>query len=267
MDNLKRCMQMLTLAAGVSLSGCVSTLPSESNVRDPEVYEQKNLDIAIGFLEKGYPERAIARLNEVLKENKGSFRAYGILGVAYREQGEYPLAEDSFKRSLDLNPAASDVRNNYGGLLFLTGKYKEAQKQFERVTEDIYYVNRSRAFENLGFVALKMNNRDEARTQFERALRLDQNIPAASLELAEILLEDGNYVESERYFGHYENLTRRVRPSSRALWLGIQLARIFDQRDKFEQYAELLARYYPGSKEYREYKASLRYRRRPGIRG
>ncbi|MTI12979.1 type IV pilus biogenesis/stability protein PilW [Sansalvadorimonas verongulae] len=250
-------LKTLALVASLALSGCVSTLPPERPARDPATFEQKNLDIAFGFLQEGYPGRAIGRLNEILKVNRRSARAYGMLGVVYQSQGEYDLAEDNFARSLSIDSSASDVRNNYGVLLYEQGKYTKAREQFLRVTEDVYYQQRSRAFENLGFVALQMNDLAQARQQFERALRLDRNLLRASLEMAELLYNDGNYVESERFYNNYLRLSTG-RPGARSLWLGIKLARVFKDKDRLDEYVDQLTRYYPGSQEYRNYQASLR---------
>ena len=259
-EYMKTCKCNLLLLAGVLtlLSGCVSTLPEKNKVKDPQVYEQKNLEIAYGFLQQGLPNRAIGRLEEILKVNSHSARAYGMLGVVYQRQGEYLLAEEKFKRSLRIQSGASDVRNNYGVLLYELERYDDARDQFEKVTEDIYYEQRSRAFENLGFVALKEMDMREAEKNFQRALRLDNNLPRASLEMAQLSLDRRNYVDAERYYKNYQNLARSGRPTARSLWLGIQLAQVFRDRKALDEYADTLTRLYPGSQEYRNYQASLR---------
>ena len=257
MNNCKRNVLLLTLVLGL-LGGCVSTLPEKNKVKDVAVYEQKNLEIAHGFFQQGYPARAIGRLEEILKLNNSSSRAYGMLGVVYQSQGEYELAEKSFERSLRITPDASDVRNNYGVLLYQLDRLGEASRQFEKVTEDVYYEHRSRAFENLGLVALKGDSPREAEKYFQRALRLDNNLPRASLEMVQLSFDQGNYVDAERYYKNYQNLARSNHPTARSLWLGIQLAQVFRDRGTLEEYADKLTRLYPGSQEYRKYQASVR---------
>ncbi len=259
MEKLKRNVKHLVqiCLAGVVLSGCVSTLPPEGRAVDAEVYEQKKLGIAYGFFVNGYPTRALDQLQEILSVNSKSAKAYGMLGVIQKSQGELQLAKEYFRKSLSLDSSASDVRNNYGVLLFELGEYDAAKGEFQKVTEDVYYGQRSRAFENLGIVDLKMGDEDGAMKHFERALRLDQNLPIANLELSEMLFDIKNYVDAERYYQTYLNLTKNSRPTARALWLGIQLARIFDQPDQLSEYADQLARFYPESAEYREYRESL----------
>ena len=260
MENSNRTIKVLVeiLLTSVLLSGCVGTLSSEGKAQDQEVHEQKNLEIAYGFLVNGYPFRAIERLQGILKANPDSAKAYGMLGVVYKAQGELELAKQNFQKSLKLDPDASDVRNNYGVLLYEQGDYTGAQKEFRRVTEDIYYSQRSRAFENLGIVDLRLNNGEKAKAHFERALRLDHNLPVAAFELAEILFDKKDYVASEGYYQSYLAMTKGQRPSARGLWLGIQLAKIFKQTEQMRSYVDQLSRFYPESAQYREYLASLK---------
>ena len=150
-----------------------------------------------------------------------------------------------------MNSEASDIRNNYGTLLFETGRYSEAEEAFEEVTQDIYYDNRSRAFENLGFVALKQDEKGEAEERFSRALRLQPNLPGSSLELARIYFSKGYYPEAFKYYQQFDVYGQQT-PDS--LWLGIRVARAVDQIPLAVKYASTLSKLYPGSDEYREYR-------------
>ncbi len=243
---LRICVSVVVL---LPLAGCVSTSSDASS--DDDNYEQKNLEIAYGFLTHGYPQKAISRLEKILERNSRSSRAYGVLGVVYQQQGEYALAEKNFEKALDLNSEDSGIRNNYGTLLFETGRYDEAEEAFEEVTQDIYYDNRSRAFENLGFVALKQGEKTEAKERFSRALRLQPNLAASSLELARIYFSEGYYPEA---FKHYQQFDVYGQQTPDSLWLGIRVARAVDQMPLAFQYASTLSKLYPGSDEYREYR-------------
>lgn len=236
------------LAVLLPLAGCMGTGRSSDEI---DTYERKNLEIAAGFLSNGYPQKAISRLEKVIKRNGHSYRIYGMLGVVYQQQGEYTLAENSFEKALDLNGDASDIYNNYGTLLFKMGRYDEAGEAFEKATQDIYYDHRSRAFENLGFVALKKGNKEEAKKRFARALRLEPNLASSSLELARIYFFDGRYSEAFKYF-QVSDASGQL--SSKSLWLGIRIARAVDKTDLANGYVSTLKKRYPDSDEYRQYR-------------
>lgn len=227
------------------LTGCLTASP------DDKRYEKRNLEIAHGFLVSGYPQRAISRLEKILERYSRSSRAYGMLGVAYQQQGEYALAEKNFEKSLNLNSHDSSVRNNYGTLLFEMGRYDDAKEVFEEVGRDIYYDNRSRAFENLGLVAVKQGEQARAKEYFSRALRLEPGLATSSLELARIYFAQGYYREA---FEYYQQFEAHGRQTPDALWLGIKVARAVDRMSLAARYASTLRKLYPGSDEYREYR-------------
>jgi type IV pilus assembly protein PilF len=79
-------------------------------------------------------------------------------------------------------------------------------------------------------------------------------MPVSTLELAEMALEDGDNQLTARYLRKYE----KIAPSSpKQLWIGIRLQRNLGDKDKVASYALALKSMFPGSDEYKAYKASL----------
>ena len=249
-----RIYKLFLLLAMTILAGCVST-GTDDPARNPADAERENLSLARDFLQAGYPQQAIVRLEKVLEKNNRSSAAYGVLGVVYQRQAEYELADKQFRSALRIDPKASDIRNNYGVLLYEMGRYDEAYEQFLKVTDDIYYEQRNRAFENLGFVALQRNDLKDAEERFKRAIRLDGNLPSAALELAVLLYDQQNFVVANSYYQRFVSLSPQQ--SSRSLWLGIRLSNIFQDDTRARRYGDELVRLYPGSKEYQQYQALL----------
>ncbi|MCY4472212.1 MAG: type IV pilus biogenesis/stability protein PilW [Kistimonas sp.] len=247
------------LALALVLAGCVSEPGSRTHPVNATEYEQKNIEIARGFLQKGFPGRAIERLEAVLRGNKRSSQTHGMLGVVYQSQGEFALAAKSFRRALALAPSDSAVRNNYGVLLYETGDYPAAFTQFEKVTQDVYYPGRGRAFENLGMAALKLQDKSNAGRFFQRALRLDNNLPRPALELAWLFYEKGQLRQADTFFQTYDRLAGTPQ-EARGLLLGAQLAGSLGREGDVRGYADQLARYYPESPEYRAYTAFVQER-------
>ena len=59
---------------------------------------------------------------------------------------------------------------------------------------------------------------------------------------------------ADNYFKRY---LRTTKPSARSIWLGIQIARIFDNRDDEASYSLILKNIFPASAEYRKYLQSI----------
>ena len=73
--------------------------------------------------------------------------------------------------------------------------------------------------------------------------------------MTDIRLQQRNYVEAQGFYSRYN---KSARQNARSLWLGVQLARIFDQQDEAASYALLLKNIFPASAEYKAYLDSAR---------
>lgn len=244
---------MLVLTLG--LTGCVSTRTAVQPAQQNQAVADY-MNLAKGYLQAGYTEKAVKPLTRALEIEPGSAEVYGLLGTVYQIQEEYPLAEQAFSKALSLNPGATGIRNNYGAFLFERNRLNEAFRQFERASSDVSYPQRSRTFENMGVVALRQGNPQLASNYFDKALRLNASLPKANLELADIFFIRGN---NQKAWQHYQAFTGLSRQNARSLWLGIQLAGKTGDTDKVASYALQLERLYPGSREYREYRSRTGY--------
>ena len=243
------------LAVSIGLTGCVSTSTSSVPVNQGKAVADY-MNLAKGYVQGGYTERAVKPLNRALEIDPRSADVHGLLGMVYQIQGENSLAEKSFKTALSYNGQATDVRNNYGAFLFKQNRLSEAYRQFELASEDVSYPSRSRTFENMGVVALRQGNQVQAAQHFDKALRLNSSLPRATLELADLYFSQGNNRKAWQYYQRFIGLSQQ---NARSLWLGIQLARLNGEKDKVASYALQLERLYPGSKELREYRSRVGY--------
>ena len=244
---------LLTISLG--LIGCVSTNTSVKPVDQTKAVADY-MNLAKGYVQEGYTEKAVKPLNRALEIDPRSADVYGLLGMVYQIQGEGALSEESFRKALSYDSGASDIRNNYGAFLFEQNRLSEAYRQFELSSEDLSYPSRSRTFENMGVVALRQGNHVLAVQHFDKALRLNASLPRASLELADIYFQQGSNRKAWQYYQRFTSLSQQ---NARSLWLGIQLARLNGEKDSVASYALQLERLYPGSKELREYRSRVGY--------
>lgn len=248
-------LRLIALLFSVSLvlTGCVTTDGQPVN-ENRAVVDYMNL--AKGYLQEGYSERAVKPLQRALEIEPDSPDVHGMLGMAYQRQGEDRLAEKAFKRALSIDPEASDVRNNFGAFLFSKSRLKEAYRQFELASQDVSYSQRSRTFENMGIVALRLGKSELAVEHFIRALRLNSNLPRANLELAAIYKDEGNLYKGWQHYQVFDEVSDQ---SARSLLLGIELATANGAQSKAASYGLQLERLYPGSMELKQYRSRLGY--------
>lgn len=240
---------LIALLLPIILMGCISHSDQRTEQRKKAATNYMNL--AKGYLQEGYTEKAIKPLNRALEITPRSSEVHGMFGLLYQVQGETKQAEKSFKKALHFNSDAADVYNNYGAFLFSQGRLDDAYSALLKAAENIDYEKRSRAFENLGIVAQRQGKAQQARQHFEKSLRLNGNLSRARLELAALLKEQGEY---QLAWSHYLTFTRYSNQNSRSLWLGIQLARVNGNKDAVASYELQLERLYPQSEELKIYR-------------
>ncbi len=245
---------LLGIVFSVVLSGCVSTSTSTTKV-DVEKAEETHVRLGLLYLQKKNRDAARKHFQKALELNKRSAGAHNGMGMLYRMDGDPKLAEEHFLKALDYDSDYSQARNNYGSFLFKHQRYEEAIQEFERAAADVSYDQRDLALLNVGRTALKLNNKVRARSAFEHALNLSPRMAVAMLEMADLTFKDKDYAAAKSYLSRFENTAK---PTSASLWLGIQIERVFGNKDKESSYALALKNLFPYSKELLMYKRSLK---------
>ncbi|NBA95681.1 type IV pilus biogenesis/stability protein PilW [Pseudomonas sp. R5(2019)] len=235
-----------------TLAGCVSTgnvNPMETGKGRDEA-RQAYVQLGLGYLQQGLTERAKIPLKKALELDSGDADANAALALVFQTELEPELATEHYRKALAARPNDARILNNYGSFLYKQKQYKEAAALFQKAAADNLYPERSRVFENLGVTALMLGEREEARQQLEKALRLNRQQPRALLALAQLSYEDKHYVPARDLYTRYKQLSEQ---NARSLLLGIRLANVFDDRNKAASYGLQLKRLYPGTPEYQQY--------------
>lgn len=239
---------LLTLA----LAGCVT------KTSGPEVDREQALathvQLALAYIDTRNRESARHHLRRAFDLDSRSAEAIAAQAMLYQLEGEYDLAERDFKRALRQDRSLTSARNNYAAFLYQQERYEEAFEQFETVSQDLDYSNRPRALMNLGRSALRLGDRARAQSAFTQALRLDPELSAVLIELAELNFHNENYADAKRYLDRYAELNRHT---ARSLLLGIRIERLFGNKDQEASYALSLKNRFPYSDEYLEYQREL----------
>ncbi|SED89380.1 MULTISPECIES: type IV pilus biogenesis/stability protein PilW [Pseudomonas] len=238
------------------LTGCVTTgkvNPMDTSKGRDEA-RQAYVQLGLGYLQEGSTERAKIPLKKALELNGSDADANAALALVFQAEMEPELAEQHFRKALN---ARSDARilNNYGSFLYEQKRYKEAYELFEKAAADTLYPERSRVFENLGMTAAALGQREVARQNLEKALRLNRQQPRALLEMAEMSYQDMQYVPAKEYFDRFTQLSEQT---ARSLLLGTRLAKVYEDKNKAASYGLQLKRLYPGTPEYQQYLSEQR---------
>ncbi len=241
----------------LSLSGCITTTESVfTEEASPEKVLERRLLLARRYIGEGNWADAKRNLQLAVEIDPKSAEVYEAYALTHQSTGEYELAEQSYKKALHLKPNFSRARNNYAVFLFSQERYEEAERQLDYVVQDTLYSSRPKAFINLGLCRLKLFNPQGAEEAFVRSLSMDRTNTIALLEVAQLRFDADDMPSANRYYQTYRQNVRQQ--SSRALWLGIQIARKLGDLNAEGSYALALNSRYPNSVEYQAYLRTIK---------
>ena len=125
-----------------------------------------------------------------------------------------PLAEDSFRRALALNPRDGDVAHNYGWLLCQQARYRESFQLFAQAVASPAYGGQAKSFMAQGVCQVRAGQRLDAEQSLSRAYQLDAGNPVIGYNLASLLYDEVKATdELEPFMNHLSITTFRYIPS------------------------------------------------------
>jgi len=163
--------------------------------RDPQ-NEMYHFRYGLLLTDSHAPAAGIVRLQEALKQFPNSARLWLALGIAQLTYGQNVEAENSFKRSLKLNPklvpALAYLGVTYaerGGYDMAIGFYEQAIA-FNAQLGALYYLAAD--------TILKMSSPDTTRAEkyLRRATELDQTLAGAYLTWGRLYVRENRYTEA-----------------------------------------------------------------------
>lgn len=214
-----------------------------------------NVEMGEKYLAMGQVIRAKTKFLHALKLSPKLPEAHSSIGYFYETVGDVEEAEMHHKQAIKLSEAnKGGFYNNYGIFLCRQKRYKEADAFFNKAIKDKQYVKTAEAYENAGFCALHGSDEAKAYAYLEAAVRRDPQRASASLELARIEAARNHHLIAKDYLEKYR---AQGEPTSRSLWLGIQINKKLGHANEVASAALLLKGKFPDSPEYKSYLESL----------
>lgn len=244
------------------LVGCTSTqkgavggadLVTESDEPDTRTRARRHLTLAVLYFNDGKTTVALDALKQSIAADPTWFEAYNLRGLIYMRLNDIPLAEESFKRALNLNPKAAAVQHNYARMLCKQSRLQESLVLFGSALANPSYGERAKTWMAQGECQMEAGQRVEAETSFQRSYELDAANPFTGYNLALLLYQRGEFLRSQFY-------TRRLNngesANAESLWLGIKVERKLANLDAAAQLASQLKKRFPQARETSAYERS-----------
>lgn len=138
--------------------------PQEGPVASAEEKEAKKMyGLAMVLMERGMKDKAVAKLQEILKIDPGFCDAHILLGHVYLEDGKIDEAVKEFEYVMKCDPTSNDAKVGLGMAHAKKGETDKAIEYFQAALklnpkpEKVYY-EMGKAYEKKGDLALAVEN-------------------------------------------------------------------------------------------------------------
>ncbi|GHV81499.1 hypothetical protein AGMMS49991_00570 [Spirochaetia bacterium] len=150
---------------------------------DDEIFQE-----AYDCIRLGDEEQGLLKIREFLEHHPNVWNGWFILGWALRKQRRWDDGAAAFRQAIEMGGGNSDTRNELAICLMEQGDYPAARKELElALREDPENV---KIISNLGVLALKKGEDDEAAAFFRTVLELEPEDPIAKKFFGGTLSED-----------------------------------------------------------------------------
>ncbi len=149
-------------------------------------------------LERKEYSAALRSFLDASKAQPNSPEIWSNIGVAYVGKDEPMLAEDSFKKALEVDKDYNDARLNLGVLLSRQKRYPEAERYLREASKYLAYDKLDQVAYFLAVIYQDLNRPLLAEQQLKIALRENSGYCAAWHRLGMIQKERGDYADAAR---------------------------------------------------------------------
>lgn len=162
--------------------------PSNATVR---------LNLALAYYKSGRPNEAIQPLKIVVATNPDAKNAYLILADCYLQTGQYPDAVTLLQPREAMFEDDLAFAYVLGTALVRTGDERQGQRYIDRIFQK---GDSAEGHLLMGIAHLNRFDYPSAKTELERALKLNPNLPTANSAYGRAMLGLGDQAEGERAF-------------------------------------------------------------------
>ncbi len=249
---MKKGVWLLVLAlAGCAQTGDFSSPSSTGAVQvETESRAKAKVFVELGFayFNRGQMKVALDEARKSITADNRYGPAYNLLGLIYMDLAEDKLAEENFRKALELERADSDAHNNYGWFLCTRGRYDEGFTQFTEAMRNPLYDRPEQAMTNAGLCSEKKGDLKQAEAYYNKAQKLQPNAPLPVIKLAELGFRKGDINEAQRMLTRYQEVSA---PTAESLWLGLRIERKLGDKGQEAFYNQQLRKRFPDSPETR----------------
>jgi len=249
---------LAALCAAALLAACTTTsrsIPANeapdritpSDEPDPQRRARARMELASAYFSRGQMTTALDQVKLAIAADPLYGEAFNLRGLIYAGLGEQTLAEERFKRALQLNARDADAMHNYGWYLCQLKRYPEAFGLFGQALAIPQYRGTVRTLLAQGVCQAYAGQLADAEASLSRAYELDPSSPFTATNLSEVLYRRGEY-ERARFYVRRVNAQTDV-ANAQTLWLAARIEAKLGNRQGASEFGAQLRNRFPDSRE------------------
>ena len=205
------------------------------------------MQLATGYFERGQLTTALDEVKLAIQADPAMGDAYNLRGLIYAALGDGAIAEDSFRRAIEINPRDGDSMHNFGWYLCQQRRFSEATALFQQALELPQYTGSSRTLLARGICEARAGQWAEAEATLMRAHTADPVNPVVAVNLAAVLYQRGEYERARFYVRRLGAAVQQG--SSQNLWLALRIEKKLGNQDNVQDLGQQLRNRFPQSRE------------------
>lgn len=244
------------------LIGCARPLGSEpigdskdlvtaSDEPDSSKRARVRMELAAAYFGRGQMTTALDQVKLAIGADPTISEAFNLRGLIYASLGDDRLAEESFRRALQLNPRDADAMQNFGYFLCQKKRYPEATALFDQALAVPRYPDAPRTLLTKGVCLAFAGQLAESEASLVRSYEMDPSNPSTAVNLSEVLYRRGDF-ERARFFVRRVNSQPGV-ASAQTLWLAARIEKRLGNRSGVDNFGDQLRRLFPDARETSEF--------------
>jgi Tfp pilus assembly protein PilF len=164
----------------------------------------------------GQMDAAVRHYQAAIIQSPDFYPAHNGLGIRALQKGDLKVAEEEFRRVLELNSKSAQACFNLGNVLYLTRRDAEAKQALDAGLQLSPFSAMGHYFQ--GSVLVRLGDLKSAEEQLKTARELDPKMPQVPISLATLYLQTGREHEATAMFETFlrEFPTNPMAPKVRA---------------------------------------------------
>lgn len=250
---------LVLVAMAALLAGCAATggagsattaTPDRitaSDESDATKRARVRLELASAYFGRGMMTTALDEVKLAIAADPNVSAAFNLRGLIYASLGDEKLAEESFRRALQLDARDADAMQNYGWYMCQRQRYDEAEAMFDRALAVPQYRDAQRTLISKGVCQARKGDWAQAEQTLMRAYEMNPGSPVAAVNLSEVLYHNGGY-ERARFYMRRVNDMPEV-SNAGTLWLALRIERRLGNDEAVRDLSYRLRSRFPESRE------------------